>query len=527
MDLDLSQYGLKPLGRIVGETTHSNIFFTASRPPKVGEYVIIDYSSSPMTVEGLESKYVLAIVESSIIGNPALSSTRLRTEYVDRASMFELERIEYNMGFARLLGWIEPLIEKKSLITPKYPPKPGTQVYEASPEVLNKIFFRDYKDGWIRIGVLVNHPKVPVYVNVNSIVSRHLAVLAVTGAGKSNTVGVLVDEIVNKLGGTVLVIDMHNEYSKIAGEKATREVDPKIHPVKLTIYEWYQLLSLDPKASKQRLYLRKAIRELRKEGLDKREPDKFYDNLIDRIEKYLREYKEDSKSIADLKNKLDELQERYGGRVLSADAPTSIEAAIEPGKANIFKLGSMSEDVADVVTYHYLNWLLSERKDYVMTRGKKGYPVPVLVVVEEAHILIPQKRSTLTKEAASRIAREGRKFGIGLCLVSQRPKNIDEDALSQTNNKIILKLVEPSDQRYVQRATETLSEELLQLLPSLNTGEAVILGMMTPLPALVKIDKARHKTGGTDIRAHEEWVTWKTSTSREGDEYDPYNMMEF
>ncbi len=526
--MDVSPESLTKLGRIVGETSHSNIFFTASRPPRVGEYVIVDYSSSPAKVDDVVSRYVLAIVESSSIGNPALSSTRLRTEYVERASMFHLERIEYNMGFARLLGWIEPLIEKKILITPKYPPKPGARVYEASAEVLNKIFSRSHEEGWIRLGVLVNHSEVPVYVNVNSIVSRHLAILAVTGAGKSNTVGVLVDEIVNKLGGTVLIIDMHNEYSGIAGEESTREVEPKIHPAKLTVYEWYQLLSLDPKASKQRLYLRKAIRDLRKNGLDRKQPDKFYDNLIGKIDEYLRDgnYKDDSKSIADLKNKLEELWERYGGRVLSPAAPTNINAAIEPGRANIFKLGSMGEDVADVVTYHYLNWLLRERKEYIMTCGSKGYPVPVLVVVEEAHILIPQKRSTLTKEAASRIAREGRKFGIGLCLVSQRPKNIDEDALSQTNNKIILKLVEPSDQRYVQRATETLSEELLQLLPSLNTGEAVVLGLMTPLPALVKIDRARYKTGGTDIKAHVEWRNWSKKTSNPSP-YDPYDMIEF
>ncbi len=526
--MDIDPGSLAVLGRIVGETTHSNIFFTASRPPRVGEYVLVDYSSSPMTVDGIVSRYVLAIVESSIIGNPALSSIRLRTEYVDRASMFQLDRTEYNMGSARLLGWIEPLIEKKELVTPKYPPKPGAKVYEASPEILNKIFSREYSDGWIRLGVLVNHPKVPVYVNVNNIVSRHLAILAVTGAGKSNTVGVLVDEIVNKLGGTVLIVDMHNEYSKIAGADSTREVDPKIHPAKLTIYEWYQLLGLDPKASKQRLYLRKAIGELRKEGLDKKEPDKFYDNLVNRVQGYLgdKNYKDDSKSIADLKNKLDELWERYGERVLSSEAPTNISAAIEPGRANIFRLGSMGEDVADVVTYHYLSWLLRERKDYVMTRGERGYPVPVLVVVEEAHILIPRNRTTLTKEAASRIAREGRKFGIGLCLVSQRPKNIDEDALSQTNNKIILKLVEPSDQQYVQRATETLSEELLRLLPSLNTGEAIVLGLMTPLPALVKIDKARYKTGGTDIRAHMEWRNWARNTSS-SNQYDPYDMMDF
>ncbi|RLG85747.1 MAG: ATPase, partial [Thermoprotei archaeon] len=139
----------------------------------------------------------------------------------------------------------------------------------------------------------------------------------------------------------------------------------------------------------------------------------------------------------------------------------------------------------------------------------------VLAGSEEAHILVHKNRTTLTKEVVARLAREGRKFGIGLCLVSQRPKNVDDNVLSQTNNKIILKLVEPGDQRYVQAASETLSDELLELLPSLNVGEAVVLGMMTPIPALIKIDKAEGKIEGSDVKAYEEWARWRRRVGEE------------
>jgi len=203
----------------------------------------------------------------------------------------------------------------------------------------------------------------------------------------------------------------------------------------------------------------------------------------------------------------------------------SLEAVVEPGKANVLKLGSVDEEVADVVASHYLEWLLRERKRFFATGD--GYPVPVLVVIEEAHVLIPRDRSTLTKSVAARIAREGRKFGVGLCLVSQRPRNVDEDALSQTNNKIILKLVESSDQRYVQAASETLSEEMLEMLTSLDTGEAVLLGMMTPIPALVKIDKAEKKRAGGDIDVAGEWRKYSEARKREAEraeEYNPYAM---
>lgn len=506
------------LGHIIGETTHSRIIFTAVRPPRVGEYVLVEYPESS------NGSIVLGIVERSVIGNPALEASAITPSYVEKASRMRLERHEYMIGHARLLGWLKPLVEKKQLITPNYPPRPGAKVYEADPETLMKIFVRSPDEGWVRIGQLVNHRGVPVYINVSAVVSRHLAILAVTGAGKSNTVGVLVDRIVNDLGGTVLIIDMHNEYGEIAGPDKTNNIEPKIHPAKLAVYEYYNLLRLDAQATKQRLYLRKAYRELCKSGKASREPDKFLDHLEELLEEYNNQYRNDSKSITDLLNKLDELRERYEGRVLAVDAPMNLESVIVPGKANVIKLGSVDEEVADVVVYHYLDWLLKERKNHVMSGGEKGYPVPVLVVIEEAHILIPRNRPTLTKQIAARVAREGRKFGLGLCLVSQRPKNIDEDALSQTNNKIILKLVEPNDKRYVQHASETLSEELMEMLSDLNVGEAIILGMMTPIPALVKIDKAEKKVTGTDIQAHAEWRKHMERQAEKDLDFNPMDL---
>ena len=119
-------------------------------------------------------------------------------------------------------------------------------------------------------------------------------------------------------------------------------------------------------------------------------------------------------------------------------------------------------------------------------------------------MLAPFDKETLSKYWIGRIAREGRKFGIGLCLVSQRPKRLDSDSLSQANNMIILKLVEPSDQRYVQQASEALSQDLLEQLPSLNIGETVIIGPCIKVHALVKIEEFKGKLVGTDPNVRKE-----------------------
>ena len=126
-------------------------------------------------------------------------------------------------------------------------------------------------------------------------------------------------------------------------------------------------------------------------------------------------------------------------------------------------------------------------------------------ILEEAHILAPKSRSAGSKYWISRIAREGRKFGVGLCMVSQSPKSLDPDSLSQANNMIILRLVEPQDQRHVQTASESLSDDLVKQLPSLNIGEAIVLGLMSKIPTLVKIDEFAGKLSGGDLDIVAEW----------------------
>ena len=515
--VNVGKYDLKLLGRVIGETSHTVVLFTANRPPRVGEYVLVEYGNEDL---------VLGIVETSRIGNPLLTNRMLRPEVVSRAESFGVERHEYMIGQARLLSWLSTLIRERKVEAPRYPPKPMARVFEASSKILRKVFSLN-NGAWIRLGVLANHPDVPFYVNIDTIISRHLAILAITGAGKSNTVAVLTRRMVDELGGTVLIIDMHSEYEGVADN--VNIVKPKINPSKLTLYEYYRLLNLEPKASKQRLYFRRAYTFAKYMTLKR--PEEFFNTLINELELYVEsgKYREvrngkivnikissrDRAPVMDLLNKLYDLRDRYWGTILTPTAPMELTSVIKPGYANVIQLGSFDEEVADVITSHYLRRVLDERKKFRISGGGEGYPVALLTVIEEAHILVPKDRSTLTKEVVSRIAREGRKFGVGLCLVSQRPKNVDDNALSQTNNKIILRLVEPSDQRYVQAASETLSDELLGLLPSLNVGEAIVLGLMTPLPAVVKIDKARGKIEGSDVRALEEWRKWRNRNSRD------------
>ena len=118
-----------------------------------------------------------------------------------------------------------------------------------------------------------------------------------------------------------------------------------------------------------------------------------------------------------------------------------------------------------------------------------GRPSPVLVVLEEAHRYLGDTAAPLTREAVNRVAREGRKYGVGLLLVTQRPSELPDTALSQCGTLISLRLSNSSDQSKIRAALPEAVEGLAGVLPSLRTGEAVVSGESLVLPARVLVDR--------------------------------------
>lgn len=138
---------------------------------------------------------------------------------------------------------------------------------------------------------------------------------------------------------------------------------------------------------------------------------------------------------------------------------------------------------------------------------------PLLLVYEEAHKYVP--RSDLVKYRASRnaierIAKEGRKYGVTLAIVSQRPSEISETIFSQCNNFISMRLTNYDDQNYVKRLLPDTSGNLTDILPSLQSGEALLIGESVILPSIVKIDFPELEPHSSDIPYLEIWKDkWK------------------
>ena len=134
-----------------------------------------------------------------------------------------------------------------------------------------------------------------------------------------------------------------------------------------------------------------------------------------------------------------------------------------------------------------------------------GRQQPLLVVLDEAHRFVPEGVDTPAHRTLSMIAKEGRKYGIGLMLVTQRPSEIDSAILSQCGSMIALRLTNSADRNKVSAAVPDDLGGLVEQLPSLRTGEGVFLGEVMPIPSRVRVRKAKQKPVGDDPKLPDVW----------------------
>lgn len=136
-----------------------------------------------------------------------------------------------------------------------------------------------------------------------------------------------------------------------------------------------------------------------------------------------------------------------------------------------------------------------------------GRAQPLLVVVDEAHRFIPQGEDSVARRSFARIAKEGRKYGVGLMLVTQRPSDIDPAVLSQCGTVLALRLTNAHDRSAVASALPDDLGGLADLLPSLRTGELLAIGDALQVPSRVRVRRAIRKPIGDDPRLPEAWLS--------------------
>ena len=488
------------VGICVGETSLTEVTFISDKMPQVGEYVTIEY----------DGKKVLGMIENLVRGNDALNIDINDFKAIRQISKIGAED-NYIRGKVKILGDVND-----NLKLPRTPVLPGTEIKLADAEILKEIF---KVTNPIKLGALVNQSDVEVNVEANPILSRHLAILAMTGAGKSNTVAVLIDQLLG-YSVPVFIFDMHGEYKDAEFPNGNVNViKPKINPQYMTFYEIKKLVNIPSNGYIQERHFRRAFKKAKEMLSDGVAHTNNFLQIIYDILEADSQVEGSDKQIVDVMNKIDDSMDRYSN--LFDQYTGNILTSIKKAHANVLDLSQVDESVASVLVSHILRNSLQRSKNAAHSGNKKELlDNSIFFILEEAHILAPNKRDSDSKRWIQRVAREGRKFGLGLCLVSQSPKTVDHDALSQMNNMIILRLVEPEDQRHVQSASESLSQDLINQLPSLNVGEAIVLGLMTRVPTLDKIDKFKGRQHGDDMDIVSHFINSQKDDEKEIDDLE-------
>ena len=479
------------IGVVIGESKPTEVTAQSARPLSVGEYVIVD--SQPGKLLGL--------VERSIVSSDALTDVRNFDEAMESKEVAELNSRDKNYRVKiGILGFLDKL-QKGQAIVPAVPPLPGTSILESTQEDLGVIFAPKEKE-WIRIGSLLRNSEIEAKINLNKIVSRHIGILAMTGMGKSNLVSLIAKQVAT-LQGTLIIFDYHNDYTNLNVPKIS-VTDAKINPRLLQSDKLAEVIELRENADKQQRVLRESFTTSVRQARD------FWTALEDSVSAFGHTTKGYADSASRVLDKIDDAKHRFSD-ILDPDCGDPVDL-IKEGRVNVLSVAELSERQANVGLAYYLQELLDDRKDsYWAKKGRKlsrknaKFSSPIFVIIEEAHVFIPKGEHTDTKYWASKVAREGRKFGIGLGIVSQRPRNIDPNVLSQMGSLAIMKIVQDDDQQQIASAAESLSKDLLTQLPSLNIGDAVLIGQWVNLPSIVHVDEVKGKTIGSDLDAVAEW----------------------
>jgi len=551
------------LGTLVGETggLQVNIALRNSFSARRGEFVRVYHQEEHEGEQVWVLGRIVGVSRQNLLFSPTMG------EGVSEVRLLASRHTgESNYALMELIGYRDPVTSEIKI--PRRPLEPGARVCAVDFEFLTN-FYEYSPETNVRLGNLVGYEKgdniVPVYIDVNKIVTEHLAVLAMTGAGKSYAIGRIIERMLVKTNASIVVLDPHGEYGQafrggqlnFAPERLIDHLDEKDELLQLRqrieqlqdqgggikVYTpRAREFSLKYSGHNQELALR--LDEMRVEELGTIFPEitEPQQRVLQVVLKYWEKHSEpprDPKELIDLcttdlaslKNwgELSEgerksISSRSASiialrlRNLLDDAKAFYEPGQKPfdvremvgrrqsyagkpaiGRIAIVDLQGLTRTSMQVVVAIVCSEILKAAQD---TQD----PIrPVFIVVEEGHTFAPAQEASLSRAIIKRIAAEGRKFGVGLGIISQRPSKLDADVTSQCNTIVAMRIKNPDDQRFIAKTSDYFSEIDLRELPALSTGEALVTGRAFLAPLIVKVGTKALIHGGESPDVVQAW----------------------
>lgn len=426
-------------------------------------------------------------------------------------------------------------------------PTTGAEVRAIGAIDIAKMFDRFQSKG-LAVGTLASHPSLKVCLDPTNLYGRHVAILGQTGAGKSWTVASIVQNTVKVMPRAhIIVLDLHGEYSwkQADGTRShafddaiVRHVDAREMEMPYWLMTYAELCDLliehsEREATNQTACFRDCLLEGRQQenntatpalGLNRVTVDTPIYFSLDGILKKVR-----AKNVERVANRQGPMFgnfDRFLMRIESKLNDTRYDFLLKPASRNTS--ASLSELLRDfvglgakkaAVTVIDLSSVPFDVRPTVAAQiGRLAFEFnywnpqyrefPILLMCEEAHAYIPRAAESQfagSRKSMERIAKEGRKYGVGLAIISQRPHEVSETVLAQCGTFICLRITNPDDQGYVRRLVPESEGDLVSVLAGLGRGEALVLGEAVPLPTRVQFEKPSPAPNSDDIDFYSQW----------------------
>lgn len=388
----------------------------------------------------------------------------------------------------------------KDILTALHTPlQPGSIVEQAEDQFIIQTLGLGKKEG-AYLGTLNGREEIDVHLDLNKVLSKHVVVLAKTGAGKSYATGVLLEEILDRKI-PVIIFDPHGEYStfKFPNTEAKESLEKyNLLPKSYSIQEYSPNVQDVPTAKALKL----DNRNLAPNDLLQLLPAKLSNAQLSLLYSALRGLGKNvnfqdlimglESEESNIKFSIINIIEYLNKLHLFSEAPTRLTELIQPGKASIINLKGTPYDIQEIIAYKLMNDLFEARK--------KGNIPPFFMVIEEAQNYCPERSFGEAKSSGiiRRIASEGRKFGISIAIISQRPSRVDKNVISQASTQIILKVTNPHDIKAIANSVEGITQETEKEIRNIPIGTAMVTGI-ADLPLFVDIRPRKSKHGGESV----------------------------
>ncbi|OQX90856.1 MAG: ATPase [candidate division Zixibacteria bacterium 4484_95] len=408
----------------------------------------------------------------------------------------------------------------------------------------------------LNLGHYTLDEEAEAWLDGNKLFQRHSVIVGSTGSGKSWTVANLLENIAKLPSANAIVFDLHGEYSplndngfthfKIAGPNDTPDLNNIIFlPYWLLTYE--EMLSLlldrsDTNAPNQAMAFSREVINLKRHYLNEKDKEEVLGNFtIDSPIPF------DIKMVISNLNELDkEMVKGSSGRPKQGPMHGKLTRFLQrlQAKINDKRLNFLFNENEILFKYEWLEEFCKSLMNSSSLNDKKGIKIinfsevpsdilplitglvariiftvqqwidykdrhPIALFCDEAHLYIPERVSSSIEEVGlnvfQRIAKEGRKYGVGLVVISQRPSEVNKTVLSQSNNFIAMRLTNSEDQNVIRKLLPDSLGNFADLLPILDIGEAVVVGDASLLPSRIRITEPKNKPSSATIDFWDEW----------------------